>query len=176
MTKQQHIRDGLKLVGFVHELEILDSQGTVIERERVCNRIPQDGLAFLIQTPFGDTPPIANFYCGLFTNNFVPTNGTTAADIPVNMGEFVQYTETSRPIWDRTFVPYGQYTNNDSPAVFTPTTDASVYGSFVVSSPTKGGSDGLLISVARFNTTKAITAGNEARLRTSLTYLPTDII
>lgn len=177
MTKQHRICDGLKPVGFIHELELVDKKsGRVISRERVANRVPQDGLAFLIQSPFGDTPAIPTFYCGLFTNNFVPTDGTTAADLPVNIGEFVQYSETVRPTWERTFVPSNQYTNEDDPAVFTPTADATVYGSFVVSSPIKGGTDGLLISVARFSTVKNVSTGIEARLRTSLTYLPNDTI
>lgn len=165
-----------RLVGFKHELEIVDSSGAVIERESVFNRIPQDGLAFLLQAPFGDTATIPTFYCGLFTNNFIPSDGTTAADLPNSMGEFTQYSEAARPVWTKTFLPYGQYTNQDDPAVFTPTQDANVYGSFLVSSSTKGGNTGLLISVARFSTTKALSIGNEARLRTSLTYLPTDII
>lgn len=106
----------------------------------------------------------------------MPSDGTSAADIPANMGEFTQYSESTRPIWTKTFIASGQYTNEDAPAVFTPTQDVNVYGSFIVSSPTKGGNSGLLISVARFSTTKALSIGNEARLRTSLTYLPTDII
>jgi len=176
MNTQHKIQHELKSIGFIHDLEIVDAKGRVIHRERVCNLIPQDGLAFLIQSPFGDTAPITNFYCGLFTNNYVPTDATGAADIPVNMGEFVQYSETTRPIWENVFVPYGQYTNENDPAVFTPEADASVYGSFLVSSATKGGNSGLLLSVARFSTVKALSTGNAARLRASLTYIPTDVL
>lgn len=163
-------------LGFVHDVQILDARGREIARERIHNKIPQDALSFLIRTPFGDTPSIGSFYCGLYTNNFIPSDSTTAADIPINMGEFVQYEETTRPLWERTFVPYGQYTNETSPAVFTPTQDATVYGSFLVSSATKGGNTGLLLTVARFSSTKTLSVGNTARLRTSLTYIPTDVI
>lgn len=164
-------------IGFVHQLDIVDPRGRVIDSTPpVCNRIPQDGLAFLIQAPFGDTAPITNFYCGLFTNNFVPTDSTTSADIPVAMGEFTQYDESARPIWQRTFVPFNQYQNQASPAIFTPSQEATVYGSFLVSSATKGGNTGLLLSVARFSTAKELTQGNETRLRISLVYLPTNVI
>lgn len=170
INQQQH-------VGFVHQLDILDANGQIIDRQPpICNRVPQDGIAFLIQSPFGDTAPIPNFYCGLFVNNYVPTDNTTAADIPSVMGEFTQYSETTRPVWERTFTPFNQYDNNLDSALFTPTQDSLVYGSFLVSSATKGSNSGLIISAARYTTAKQLTTGNEVRLRISLVYLPTNTL
>ena len=61
-----------KLIGFVHELEIVDRFGEVVSRERVCNRVPKAALDFLIMAPFGDHAQIPNIYCGLFTKNYIP--------------------------------------------------------------------------------------------------------
>jgi len=169
--------DELRIRGFRHELQIVDlASGEIVDREVVYNRIPQAGLDFLIQAPFGDVPSIGALYCGLYTNNYLPTANTTAADIPAVMGEFVNYSEATRPLWDRAYNAAGIMDNVNSKAVFTPQADASVYGSFIVSNQTKGANSGLLLSVARFNTIKPLSAGQEARLLCGLTYIPTSAI
>ena len=169
--------DNLKILGFKHTLEIYDkATGELVEREVKYNRIPQAGIDFLIQTPFGDMASVSNFYCGLFKNNYVPVAGTVAADIPATMGEFVDYSEATRPIWTRAYDNAGTLNNVASKAVFTPTQDATVYGSFIVSNQTKGANTGLLLSVVRFSTTKALSVGLEAKLVCGLTYIPTNAI
>lgn len=171
------MNDHLKVLGFRHVLELIDPKtGEVLDREEVVNRIPQAGIDFLMQAPFGDVAAVPNFYCGLFRNNFIPVAGTTAADIPTAMGEWVDYSEGTRPLWDRAYNGAGTYDNTLSKAVFTPTADANLYGSFICSSAEKGGNTGLLISVARFSTVKPVSTGVEARLSCGLTYLPSTSI
>lgn len=166
----------MKVLGFRHELEIVDlATGKVIDREVKYNRIPQAGLDFLILSPFGDTPSIGAFYCGLFKNNFVADSNTTSADIPANMGEFLDYTEATRPLWNRAYNA-GTLDNFSSKAVFTPTQDVSIYGSFICSNQTKGANSGLLLSVVRFSTVKQLSTGQEANLVCGLTYIPTSAI
>ena len=166
-----------QLVGFRHQLEIVDLAGNVIKRgPPVFNRIPSAALDWLIMSPFGESAPIPNIYCGLFTKNYIPSDATSADDLPIAMGEFTQFSEASRPVWSRVYDSAGTYTNEADPAVFTPTQDVAVYGSFLVSASEKGGNSGLVLSVARFSTVEQLRAGNAARLKTSLTYLPTDVI
>lgn len=163
----------LRILGFRHELEIIDkATGLVVDREVKFNRIPQAGIDFLIQSPFGLSAPISSFYCGLYRNNYVPTAGTSAADIPSVMGELLDYSEASRPLWDRAYNAAGTLDNVNSKALFTPTADRSVHGAFIVASPTKGGNTGLLISVVRFSTAKALSSGLEVKLVSGLTYVP----
>lgn len=169
--------DGLRILGFKHELEIVEiATGRVIEREVKYNRIPQAGVDFLIQTPFGDTPPVATWYCTLFRNNFVPDANTSAADLPSVMGEFVDYSETTRPEFVRAYNGAGTMDNAASKAVFTPTAEQTVYGSVIVSNPIKGASTGLLLSAVRFSTVKQLSIGQAARLVCGLTYIPTNVI
>lgn len=169
--------DVLKILGFRHELIITDKKtGEVVDREVKLNRIPQVGIDFLIQTPFGDVAPSANFYCGLFRNNFVPSAGTTSADIPSVMGELVDYDEATRPLWERVYNGAGTQDNSVSKAVFTPNAERTVYGSFIVSNPVKGSNTGLLLSVVRFSTVKPLSIGLEAKLVCGLTYIPTNVI
>jgi len=169
--------DELKVLGFRYELELIDkATGVVVDREVKYNRIPQAGIDFLVQSPFGDVPTIGTFYCFLFKNNFVASSGTTSADIPATMGEFVDYSEATRPLWVRAYDGAGTLSNVGSKAVFTPTTDAVCYGAGIVSNSAKGANTGLLLSVVRFSTTKQLTAGLEAKLTCGLTYIPTNAV
>ena len=167
----------LKILGFRHELEIYDKKtGIVISREVKLNRIPQVGIDFLIQAPFGDVAPIPNFYCGLFRNNVLPAEGMTAADIPSVLGEFTEYSEATRPEWLRVYNDAGSYYNTDAKAEFTATAERDITGSFIVSNPVKGSNTGLLLSVVRFSTVKEISPEHPGRLSVGLTYIPTNIL
>lgn len=169
-------REQLYVRGFRYDLEIYDvATGEVRSRETRFNRIPQAGIDFLIQAPFGDIASIPSFYCGLFRNNVVPTSGLVAADIPTTLGEFTEYSETTRPEWVKVYNGVGSYDNLASKAVFTPTADRNVYGAFLVSNSAKGSNTGLLLSVVRFTTMKSLSTGEAARLAVSLTYIPTNV-
>lgn len=168
--------DTVMVRGFRHVLELYDkATGELVDREDVFNLIPNVGIDFLAQAPFGDAAPIPQFYCGLFTANYIPTSSVTSAQIPTSMAEFVAYPNATRPSWDRAYANH-THDNAASKAIFLPSVDANVYGSFIVSSPTKGGNDGLLLSVARFSTVKALSAGLEAKLWCGLTYVASNTI
>ncbi len=163
-------------VAFEHTLEIIDKEsGQLLDTLTVTNRIPGAGIEFLMTAPFGDAATIPTFYCGLFRNNYIPTDSTSSADLPSVMGEMVTFEEPTRPVWQRAYAG-GVMSNNSNKAVFTPIQEVGVYGSFIVSSPTKGGSSGLLISVARFPTVKNLSPGMEAKLSTGLTFVPINTI
>lgn len=169
--------DGLKVLGFRHELQIFDiATGELIESEVKYNRIPQEGLDFLIQSPFGLVAAVPNFYCALFSNNFQADANTSAADLPGVMGEFTAYSEATRPVWTKAYNGAGTIDNAASKAIFTPTQDGIAYGSCIVANPTKGANTGLLLSVVRYATVKPLSAGMEAKLLCGLTYIPTNAL
>lgn len=169
--------DGLKVLGFRHELEIFDkATGVVLSREVKLNRIPQAGIDFLIQAPFGDVAAIPNFYCTLFRNNVLPTAEMTAADLPSVLGEFTEYSETTRPAWERVYNGAGTWDNVVTKALFTATAERDIYGSVIVSNSVKGSNTGLLLSVVRFSTVKKISPEHPGRLVCGLTYIPTNVL
>lgn len=168
--------DGVKLNGFIHQFELVDPDGHTIDRWEEHNLIPQVGLDFLIQSPFGLASPVAAFYLGLWKNNFVPSSSTVAADIPANMGEFLQYAEGTRPLWQMAYDGVGTIDNSASRAQFTFQQDQLIYGSFMVSNSTKGSNSGLLLSALRFSTAKQVPAGITLNLVCGLTYIPTNVI
>lgn len=168
--------DVVAMRGFVWNLDILGLDGEPILSETNHNIIPSDGLNFLIRSPFGDVMPVTKFYLGLFRGNYVPSPSTSAADIPGNMIEMVDFSETSRPEWDRAFSGTASMDNLDSKAEFTITQDRTIYGAFLVSDATKGGNNGLLLSCVRFPTPKQVTAGQIVKLSGGLTYSSTNIL
>lgn len=170
------MKDQVAVKGFKWDLEVLDVDGSVIERETNNNLIPSAGMNFLVRAPFGDVSPISTFYLGLFRGNYVPSPGTTAADIPSNMIEFVDYAETARPAWDRSFNNSASMDNNMSKASYTATQDRTIYGAFLVSEPGKGGNTGLVLSCVRFASPKQVSVGQTINLTGGITYVSTNVI
>lgn len=170
------IQEKLLPKGFQWTLEVINEDGSTAEKETEWNLIPASGLGFLIRSPFGDVPPIPNFYLGLFRGNYIPTPSTTSADIPSNMVEFVDYSEITRPEWVKALVGTATFDNLASKAEFTVTQDRTIYGAFLVSDGVKGGNSGLLLSCVRFPTPKTVTAGQTVKLSGGLTYASASLI
>lgn len=168
--------DAIKSSGFQYRFRLLNQDGSIADEWAGRNLIPQDGLAFLLQSPFGAAAPISTFYAGLFRGNVIPTAGLKATDIPSNLQEFVGYSQPARPLWNRVFDSVGTQDNAASKAEFTCTVDATLYGSFLGSDSAKGGGNGLLLSVVRFPSPKMVTAGQTLQLIAGITYVPTNVI
>lgn len=168
--------DNVLKPGFIWNLEIVNPDGSVAEQGVYHNLIPSDGLDFLIRAPFGDVAPVSTFFLGLFRGNYVPSAGTTATDIPTNMIEFIDYSETIRPQWVRELTGIATFDNAVTKAEFTVTNDRTIYGAFLVSDSMKGGNNGLLLSCVRFPTPKAVSAGQTVKLYGGITYTSTNII
>ncbi len=168
--------DGIRYNGFRYGFELTDADGAVVESWEQCNLIPQEGLDFLILAPFGDTPTIPAWYVGLFRNPYLPTSATRASDIPSGLGEFVNYSEATRPLWEREYDNVAKLANEGSRARFTFTQDQNIYGAFIVSSSAKGSGSGRLLSVVRFASPRPITNGLTLNVTSGLTYIPTNIV
>ena len=160
--------------GFEWTFTLEDAQGNVIDKETKPNRIPKQGARFLLLAPFGMVAPIPSFYLALYgSSSYLPSDDSVAADIPSAMQEIVAYESLTRPAFDKVYD--GEYTLNNllSKAQFKFTQDGIVYGACLVSSPSKGGADGTLISIVRFSTAKQVEAGQTSEMSGGLTYIPT---
>lgn len=162
--------ENLRIKGFVWELKILDENGVVIDSEKKHNLIPNEGLDFLIEAPFGLSAPIHNFYLGLYRGNYMPNQNTKASDIPSNMIEMTDYSELARPLWDKTKQSGPSIDNLSNKAEFTITQDRTIYGAFLVSSDVKGGSGGVVLSCVRFSSPKNVTSGQTLNLSGGIMY------
>lgn len=166
----------LGVKGFTWQLQIKDKDGHEVDEETKANLIPTVGMNFLVRSPFGDVTPESTFYLGLFRGNYIPSPGSTSADIPSGMVEFIDYSEAQRPLWDRSFTGQAGMDNSISKATFTVTQDRTIRGAFLVSKADKGGSTGLLLSVVRFATPKDVSAGQEISLSGGVIYVSTNVI
>jgi len=147
----------------------LERGGVVLWAERIKNIIPTEGLDHLLGVTLKGSAQHATWYIGVFEGNYTPAAGATAANIVVNATESTAYEEASRPTWVGGTVSGGVVSNADSPAVFTFNATKTIYGGFLVSSLTKGGSAGSLLSVVRFSTAKAMEAGDILRITAGIT-------
>lgn len=156
--------------GFKWTIQVSEADGNIASEETQCNIIPSDGLTFLARAPFGDATPIQTFYLGLFRGNYIPTFESSALDIPASMNEMVDYSEASRPEWERALSGVATMDNLNSKATYTITQDRTIYGAFLVSNASKGSNSGLLLSCVRFASPKQVTAGQTVTLAGGLTY------
>jgi hypothetical protein len=144
--------------GFTYDCEIRQPDGEVI-RFREHNLLPQVGINHAAGLLLGTTAPISAWYVGLFEGNYVPDASVTAAQLTSLVGECTAYSEAARPLWAGVYDGVSSVDNLASKATFTLTADKLIYGAFLVSSSTKGGTSGVLLSIARYSTPQDLKSG-----------------
>tara|TARA_Y100001956_G_scaffold30282_1_gene29873 strand:- start:16 stop:525 length:510 start_codon:yes stop_codon:yes gene_type:complete len=159
--------------GLVYKVETIVN-GIVVDVSIEHNIMPQqaiDHVASLIRG--GGATPISGWYLGIFEDNYVPDGAVTAADLQSIVGESTAYDETERLPWTNSYDGSGFIGNTGSPAEFTMNASKTIYGGFIVSNATKGGTSGIVLSLARFSTAKTVEPGSVLRVTAGLTLTPT---
>lgn len=169
--KKHDSTEQLCRLGFVFTGEVIAPDGTILQSGSDANLIPQVGVNQLASLITGTGSIISTYYVGTFANNYVPTSATTAADLPTNAGESVAYSQTTRPVWNKTYDGVSVISSFASRADFTYTAAATLYGGFLVSDSTKGGGGGVLLSIARFATPYSVPNGSTFRLGVSISLV-----
>lgn len=165
--------DSILGTGFEYLVEVV-KDGRVVDSRIEHNIMPQqsvDHVASLIRG--GGASPISNWYVGVFESNFVPDETTTAGDLQNEAGESTAYDENTRPVWENTYDGSSLIANAGNRAEFTMNAAKSIYGAFVVSSQTKGGTGGTLLSIARFSSPREVEPGSVLRITAGITLTPT---
>ena len=159
--------------GFEYLVEVV-KDGEVVDSGIEHNVMPQqsvDHIASLIRG--GGASPISNWYIGVFESNYTPDNTTVAGDLQTQAGESVAYDESSRPSWTNSYDGDALIANASSRAEFTMNATKNIYGAFIVSSQTKGGTGGILLSIARFSSPREVDSGSVLRITAGITLTPT---
>ena len=146
---------GATEVGGVFEFELV-RDGKVIDKWSDHNLVTNEGLNDLLQVYLGNGTQKATWYVGLFEGNYTPVATVTAATIASAATECVAYDEATRPEWVEAAAASQQITNTASKATFTINATKTVYGAFLVSDSTKGGTAGVLFAASRFSTARAL--------------------
>jgi hypothetical protein len=145
--------------GLLYTFTLTHPDGTV-ERWEQHNLLPQAAVGHMAGLLSGTSSIIASWYLGLFEGNYVPTPDFTSGLLQSTAVECTAFSQASRPVWNVTYDGISSLDNLASEATFTFTADKTVRGAFVVSSATKGGTSGLVLSIARFDTDKIVSNGS----------------
>ena len=135
------------------------------------NGITNEGKNLILDVMFSDATQIAaaSWYIGLIDNSgFTALAAGDVMNSHSGWNELTtEYDETTRPAWGPGN-PSGQSITNASPVVFTFNTSAAVYGAFITSNNTKGGTTGKLWSTGAFNAVRNVVNGDEIRTNYTL--------
>ena len=152
------------ILGGVFKGEIV-RDGRIIDRFRCKNLVVNQGLDSLLGVYLAGASQITNWYLGLFTGNYQPVASDTAATFPANATETPANTYTSA-----TRIPFvpteqnQQANNGGSPATFTFSQNATLYGAFLSSANGVGSTSGTLFSATQFASPKTVVAQDQLLL------------
>lgn len=130
------------------------------------NRLPAQGLNYLLEAGLRGGAPNTQFYLAIFSGAYTPVDGVTAATFSAAASEITSategYTEATRRPWTPAAAAAGVMDNVATRAAFTIATasEITIRGAALLSDSVKGGTNGVLISVARFATDRKEAAGN----------------
>lgn len=134
------------------------------------NLLPAEGIAYVLGAALGATAKITNFYLAVFSGNVNPASNWTAANFATNASEITSTTEgysnATRPTWTPGSVTAGVIGNLASKATFNIvcTTSVNISGAALLSSNTRGGTSGTLVSASRFATVRQVYTGDAFEL------------
>lgn len=158
--------------GLIYQCENIAPDGQV-KTFTDHNKLPQESVDHLAGLILGTTEPISEWYIGLFENNYLPQAGVKASDLPGVVGESTAYSQAQRQIWQAAYDGVSVIDSLANKAEFTMTADKTIYGAFIVSSPTKAGTGGMILSIARFSTAEVVKAGATFTVAAGITLVPT---
>lgn len=133
--------------------------GVLIDTWKTDNIVVDQGINYIMDAALSGATPITSYFVGLFKNNYTPVAADTAALFPgagVANEATTEYNEATRPAWTEAGVSAKVITNSASPAVFTANTSVTIYGAFLVSTSTKGGTTGTLVAASKFSASRSL--------------------
>lgn len=143
--------------------------GQVIDSGDLHNEVAIEGRNHMLNTQFRGGTQQTSWFFGLVDNT--GWSGNPETDTMASHPGWVEkttYSEATRRQWSPAVAAGGSLANT-TPAVFTMTAAGTLYGFFISSNSTKGGTAGTLWSSIQFNVgVKSVQIGDE--LRVTYTY------
>ena len=151
------------LVGGSFHAELI-RDGEIIDAFDFDNIVVNEGLDSLLNISFNGASPITSWYVGLFQGNYTPVPSDAAATIATNSTECSAYAAGVRQLFVTVASTAQSITNAASRASFVFTSGVTIYGAFLASTATINGATGVLMSAARFSTSRVVASGDELLL------------
>ena len=131
--------------------------GKVIDTWKEKNIVVNQGLNYILDAALSGGTVNTTHYVGLFSNNYTPIASTLVTNLTeVN----AKYDELTRPTWTEAGASSQSISNSASPASFTFNASETVYGAFLISNNTKGGTTGTLIAASKFASARSVIAAD----------------
>ena len=137
------------------------------ERPEVAkNLITAQALNYLLEAGVRNGTRFNTWYLALFSGNYTPSANLVAADFSSTTSEIVSategYTEGTRRVWTPGPVTGSTTDNTADRSAFTiaSATSVTIRGAALLSDSTKGGTNGVLLSISRFPNDRVEYAGN----------------
>jgi hypothetical protein len=146
----------------------LDRHGRVVRRATCRNTVCTGGKNDLGDKYFRGSGYTAAWYVGL-KGSGTPAAGDTMPS-HATWSEITAYSQTARPTLTLVAFASGSSNTSASRATFTANASTTVYGYFLTSNNSKGGTTGILYSVANFGASQAVTSGQAVRAQVTLTF------
>lgn len=134
------------------------------------NLIPAEGILYLLNTALGAQAKEAGWYLALFNGATTPAANWTAANFTANASEIISqsegYSGANRQAWTPSTAAAGKIGNLSSRAVFSivATTSLNITGAALLSSQPRGSTSGVLVSAARYASTRVVNNGDQFEL------------
>jgi hypothetical protein len=162
--------DSLALKGRYLVEHVRDEE--VIGTYEVDNLVLSTAKALILNSMFNAASTLPDWYIGLINNT--PTPAIVSADVMSSHAGWVEYNGVQneslvgqRPLWGRTTAT-GNTIASTAASIFNFTAAGIVYGLFIASNATLGGTSGLLFSAAAFSSTITVLVGDQMRVTYSL--------
>jgi hypothetical protein len=133
------------------------------------NLLVGEGLTSMLGVYLHADTQLPNWFVGLFSGNYTPVDTVTGATIASAATETVSYSSSTRPAYVPAAASAKSITNSASRADFVFTSPDTIYGAFLISDSTRGGTAGVLLSAARFAAAKPVSIGDELLLTYTFT-------
>ena len=144
--------------GFLYRVEVVDNNGNVVESEDIHNLVPIEGLNHILNVVLKGSAQASAWFVGLFEGNYTPTTNDVMATFAANSTENTTYSGGVRKTLTLGTVAAGAVDNTASVAEFPFSGSKTIYGAFISSSSSQGGTSGTLLSAVRFSSPKAVAA------------------
>lgn len=142
-----------------HYRAICRRRGKILWRDEIRNLIPDAAKNDLLAAYLAAGTQRTTWYMGLKGTGAAVAGDTSASH--AGWSEITPYSQATRPAWTPGSVASKSVDNSASKAVFTINAGATVYGAFLISVSTKGGTTGILYSAGDFGSSRAVLSGDE---------------
>jgi len=156
--------------GFRYDWEIIGKDGVVTDAWTDHNIMPAQGLDYMLNCSFRGSGQETSWYIAVFSGDYTPRAGLTAADFSATAGEAIGYVSGTRPAFTPSASAGGAIDNAASRAEFVSTTDVTLYGGAILSANTKASTAGVVASVVRFGSPKSFPIGSTLRVTAGLAF------